>query len=66
LPGGGGARIRVEEERYMDGRVYTGRGIVPQVPVAVTAIGLQAGRDEVLERALEVLRRKIATGASSR
>jgi len=60
LPGGGMARVRLEEERFMDGRVYTGRGITPQVPVRVTAAGLVAGRDEVLEAALDVLARKIA------
>ncbi len=61
LPGGGRARIRTEEERYNDGRTYTRRGIVPQVPVRVTAAGLRAGRDEVLEEAVRILVERVGT-----
>ncbi len=60
LPGGGRARVRVEEERYNDGRVYTRRGIMPMIAVPVTADGLRAGKDEVLDRALEEVRRRLA------
>ncbi len=60
LPGGGVARIRVEEERFNDGRVYTHRGIAPQVPIAVTVAGFRAGRDEVLEGAIALMRQKLA------
>jgi len=60
LPGGGMARVRVEEERFNDGRSYTGRGIPPQVPIPVTLPGLRAGRDEVLEGALALMRAKLA------
>src|SRR5512143_1603710 len=60
LPGGGMARVRVEEERFNDGRVYTQRGIAPQVPIPVTLAGLREGRDEVLEGALALMRRKLA------
>jgi C-terminal processing protease CtpA/Prc len=60
LPGGGVARIRVEEERFNDGRAYTRRGIPPMVPIPVTVEGLRAGRDEVLEGALALMRRKLA------
>ncbi len=59
LPGGGLARVRTEEERFNDGRSYTRRGITPQVPIAVTADGLRAGRDEVLEGALALMRRRL-------
>ncbi|HEU0016524.1 MAG TPA: S41 family peptidase [Longimicrobium sp.] len=38
-------------------------GIAPTVPAARTLAGLAAGRDEVLERGLQVLREKIAVGA---
>jgi C-terminal processing protease CtpA/Prc len=62
LPGGGRARVRVEEERFNDGRVYTRRGIQPMVSAPVTAEGIRAGRDEVLERALEELRRRLTAG----
>jgi carboxyl-terminal processing protease len=60
LPGGGLARVRVEEERYNDGRQYTQRGIAPQVPVRVTADGLRSGRDEVLEAAIDLMRGRLA------
>jgi C-terminal processing protease CtpA/Prc len=38
-----------------DGSVHHGIGIVPTVPVQRSAQGIAAGRDEMLERALEVL-----------
>ncbi len=59
LPGGGTARVRVEEERFNDGRIYTRRGISPQVPISVTLEGLKAGRDEVLEGAMAIMRQKL-------
>lgn len=43
-----------------DGSRHHGVGIVPTVPVEPTAAGIAAGRDEVLERAVEVLKKKIA------
>jgi len=60
LPGGGMARVRVEEERFNDGRVYTHRGITPQIPIPVSLAGLREGRDEVLEGALALMRQKLA------
>jgi len=59
VPGGGIARIRVEEERYMDGRIYTRRGIAPQVPIAPTLEGLRRGEDEVLIGALAFLKDRV-------
>jgi hypothetical protein len=38
-----------------DGSVFHLRGIVPTVPVEPTVAGIRAGKDEVLERALEVV-----------
>ena len=36
--------------------------LVPDVPVAPTIKGMQAGRDEVLEAAVKYLERELATG----
>jgi hypothetical protein len=48
-----------------DGSRHHGVGIAPTVPVTPTAKGIAAGRDEVLERAIEVLKGKItAAGAA--
>ena len=41
---------------YPDGRTTQRIGIVPDIEVRPTLKGLHAGRDEVLERALEYLR----------
>lgn len=46
-----------------DGSRHHGVGIAPTVPVAPTVAGIAAGRDEVLERAVEVLQAKIAADA---
>jgi C-terminal processing protease CtpA/Prc len=41
-----------------DGSRHHGVGIAPTVPVSPTVAGIRAGRDEQLEKALEVLERK--------
>ncbi|WNG33590.1 hypothetical protein F0U61_08110 [Archangium violaceum] len=41
---------------YPDGRPVQGKGVIPDVEARPTVRGLQAGRDEVLERALSMLR----------
>jgi C-terminal processing protease CtpA/Prc len=46
-----------------DGSRHHGVGIAPTVPVEPTVEGIAAGRDEVLERAVEVLLSKIAADA---
>ena len=52
-----GALVIFTHERITkpDGSRYHGIGIDPDVPVTSTAEGLRAGRDEVLEKAVEVL-----------
>ncbi|HZW10306.1 MAG TPA: S41 family peptidase [Phycisphaerales bacterium] len=42
-----------------DGSRHHGVGILPTVPIEPTPAGIGAGRDEVLEKAVEVLRAKI-------
>lgn len=44
-----------------DGSRHHGVGIAPTVPVAPTREGLAAGRDEVLEKAVEVVKAKLGT-----
>jgi C-terminal processing protease CtpA/Prc len=39
-----------------DGSQHHGIGILPTVPVSRTRAGVAAGRDEVLERALELFK----------
>jgi hypothetical protein len=43
-----------------DGSQHHGVGIAPTVPVTPTATGIAAGRDGVLEKAVEVMKAKIA------
>jgi len=56
LPGGAILRVCSKRDVYPDGRAFVGAGIAPDVTVHPTMAGIRAGRDEVLERALEVLR----------
>jgi C-terminal processing protease CtpA/Prc len=45
--------------KFGDGSRFQNVGIVPDVPAAPTVEGIKAGRDEVLEKGLEVLRRLV-------
>ena len=56
LPGGGTARICTKRDTYPDGREFVGIGVQPQVLVSPRVADLLAGRDTVLEAALELLR----------
>jgi C-terminal processing protease CtpA/Prc len=55
LPGGGICGISATQITFPDGTPVIGVGVAPDVAVAPTIAGLAAGRDEVLERALQVL-----------
>ena len=57
LPGGGMAFICTKDDSFPDGRVFEGVGIAPDVPVAQTIADIRAGRDAVLEKAVEVLKK---------
>ncbi len=61
LPGGGRARICAKRDSYPDGREFVGRGIEPDVEVRPTPQDIRAGRDVVLEKAMEVIG-KLRTG----
>jgi C-terminal processing protease CtpA/Prc len=58
LPGGGSARICTKRDTYPDGREFVGYGIKPDVEVKRTIADLIAGKDAVLEKAIEILQKK--------
>jgi C-terminal processing protease CtpA/Prc len=57
LPGGITARFTGHDVRHIDGRQLQRVGLQPHIPVKPTLAGIRAGRDEVLEKALEVARK---------
>jgi C-terminal processing protease CtpA/Prc len=63
LPGGGTGRVCTKRDTYPDGKEFIGVGVVPDVLVRSTLADVRAGRDTVLERALEVLRHARPPGA---
>jgi len=58
LPRGGRARICTKRDTYPDGREFIGIGVIPDVEIHPTQQSITAGRDAVLEKAVEVLARK--------
>jgi C-terminal processing protease CtpA/Prc len=62
LPGGISVYFTGHDVRHADGRQLQRLGIQPDVEVAPTIEGLRAGRDEVLERAVEYLREELGEG----
>jgi C-terminal processing protease CtpA/Prc len=65
LPGGGRLWFTGMRVKFGDGSRFQNIGITPDVPVAPTVEGIRAGRDEVLEQGLEVLRRLVRRPSSS-
>jgi C-terminal processing protease CtpA/Prc len=57
LPGGGAARVCTKRDTYPDGKDFVGVGVQPQVLVRPTIADFRAGRDTVLEAALDFLRK---------
>ena len=57
LPGGGGARVCTKKDTYPDGREFVGVGIIPHIEVKRTVADYLNGKDPVLERAQEHLKR---------
>ncbi|MBD1209108.1 MAG: hypothetical protein H9535_11790 [Ignavibacteria bacterium] len=55
LPGGKKIGFTGEEVRYPDGTPFQRIGILPDVKVSPSVNGIRAGRDEVLEKGVEVL-----------
>lgn len=58
LPGGGSARICTKRDYLIDGTEWVGKGFTPDIYVAPTLRDVMAGKDTVLNKALEVLRKK--------
>lgn len=56
LPGGAILRVCSLWSTYPDGREFIGTGIEPDIAVHPTVAGIRANRDEVLEKAVAVLR----------
>ena len=63
MPGGTCVTLLGQGIRFGDGRQLQRIGLSPLVPVRPTISGLRAGKDEVLARGVEVLRREIAARA---
>lgn len=57
LPGGLTLRFSAHEVRHADGTKLQRVGLQPDVAAAATIRGLRNGRDEVLEKAIEIARR---------
>ncbi|HUO98223.1 MAG TPA: S41 family peptidase [Rhizomicrobium sp.] len=56
LPGGGRAFVCTKDDTYWNGQVFEGVGIKPDVAVSPTIADIRAGRDRVLEKAVNLLR----------
>jgi C-terminal processing protease CtpA/Prc len=65
LPGAGRMFFTGMRVKFGDGSRFQNVGILPDVPVAPTVDGLRAGRDEVLDKGIEVLRRLVHRPSSS-
>jgi C-terminal processing protease CtpA/Prc len=61
LPGGGRAWICTKRDTFPDGRDFVGVGIAPDIVVRTTVGDVRAGRDPVLDRAIEQLHRRLGT-----
>jgi carboxyl-terminal processing protease len=55
LPGGGNARVCTKRDTFPDGREWVGKGIFPDIPVQPSLVDVKAGKDSVLEKALDYL-----------
>jgi C-terminal processing protease CtpA/Prc len=66
LPGGGTLRFTGELMTRPDGSQFFGIGILPAISATPTIRGLRAGRDEVLERGVQALRRQLRVAPRGR
>jgi C-terminal processing protease CtpA/Prc len=64
VPGIASVRFSGHEVRHADGRQLQRIGLVPDILVAPTLRGIREGRDEVLERGIEVLTRELGWAGS--
>lgn len=61
LSGGGSAQICTKRDTYPDGREFVGYGVKPDIEIKRTIANLLAGRDAVLEKAIQILTSKKST-----
>ena len=66
LPGIASVRFSGHEVRHADGRQLQRIGLVPDVLIAPTLRGVREGRDEVLERGIEELKRELGAQGKAR
>ena len=59
IPGGAWVGITSKRDTMPDGTEFVGIGVVPDIEVHQTVADFRAGRDPVLERALEALKGKL-------
>ena len=59
IPGGAWVGITSKRDTMPDGTEFVGIGVVPDIEVQQTVADFRAGRDPVLERALEALKGKL-------
>jgi C-terminal processing protease CtpA/Prc len=59
LPGGGMARICAKRDTWPDGRPLVGVGVVPNIEVAPSVSDIVAGRDPVIEAAMNWIQERI-------
>ena len=52
-------RVCTKRDTYPDGREFVGVGIIPDVEINPVPADIAAGRDVVLEKAVEILRKQI-------
>lgn len=66
LPGGLTIRFTGHDVRHADGGQLQRKGLIPHVEVSPTRAGLHAGKDEVLDRALQDLEQTLAQEAKEK
>ena len=66
VPGGIPIYFTDRTHTYPDGRPWNPIGFVPDIEVKPTIAGVRAGRDEVLDKAVQYLQQEIGTGAATK
>lgn len=60
LPGGGGGQVTTKHDSYADGKEFVGVGVQPDIFVTPSVEDFRAGRDPILEKAVEVIEAALA------
>lgn len=58
LPGGGTARICSKHDTFADGTEFIGVGVIPDIAVSPKVTDFTQGKDAVLERAIEEIKKR--------